>query len=76
MHEGGFDVTVGHGGALEFWRPDGARLRESPRASEPVEIRVIDPPNAWDGTPFDVAYALDVVWRASATARAIHVSSC
>ena len=76
VHEGGFDVTVGHGGALEFWRPDGARLRESPRASEPVEIRVIDPPNAWDGTPFDVAYALDVVWRASATARAIHVSSC
>lgn len=65
VHEGGFDVTVGDGGALEFWRPQGARLRATPDRSAPMDIAIADPPRAWDGTPFDVAYALDVVWRAA-----------
>ena len=68
VHEGGFDVTAGPGGTLEFWRPDGARLREMPYASVPVVIQPMDPPRTWDGTRFDVAYAIDVVWRASARA--------
>ena len=66
VHEGGFDVTAGPGGTLEFWRPDGARLREMPSASVPVVIQPMGPPRPWDGTRFDVAYAIDVVWRASA----------
>ena len=74
VHEGGFDVTIGHGGALEFWRPDGARLRDTPSAPTPLEIATMDPPKAWDGTPLDVAYAVDVLWSSSATAGAIHCS--
>ena len=70
VHEGGFDVTTGPGGTLEFWRPDGARLRETPTTAAPVEIQPLDPPRPWDGTRFDVAYAIDVVWRASASAAA------
>lgn len=70
VHEGGFDVTTGPAGTLEFWRPDGARLRETPAASVQVAIKRMDPPRPWDGTRFDVAYAIDVVWRASARAAA------
>lgn len=70
VHEGGFDVTTGPGGTLEFWRPDGARLREMPSASVPVAIQPMRPPRPWDGTRFDVACAVDVVWRASARASA------
>ena len=70
VHEGGFDVTTGPAGTLEFWRPDGARLRETPSASVPVVIQPMDPPRPWDGTRFDVAYAIEVVWRASARAAA------
>ncbi len=70
VHEGGFDVTTGPAGTLEFWRPDGARLREMPSAAAPVEIQPLDPPRPWDGTRFDVAYAVDVVWRAAASAAA------
>jgi hypothetical protein len=68
VHEGGFDVTAGPGGTLEFWRPDRARLRETPSTAAPVEIQPLDPPRPWDGTRFDVAYAIDVVWRAAARA--------
>ena len=63
VHEGGFDVTTGPSGVLEFWRPDGARLRETPPVAAPEEILPLAPPGAWDGTRFDVAYAVDVVWR-------------
>ena len=55
-------MTVGDGGALEFWRPDGARLRDTPERSAPVEIAIENPPMAWDGARFDVAYAVDVLW--------------
>ena len=64
VHEGGFDVTAGPGGGLEFWRPDGARLPDAPSAPVAVEISPMVPPRPWDGTRFDVAYAIDVVWRA------------
>lgn len=66
VHEGGFDVTTGPSGALEFWRPDGARLSERPSMPAGVDIAPMDPPKPWDGTRFDVAYAVDVAWRASA----------
>jgi hypothetical protein len=64
VHEGGFDVAAGEAGVLEFWRPDGSRLRETPSAwRETLGIPAVDPPDPWDGTRFDVTYAIDVVWR-------------
>jgi hypothetical protein len=66
VHEGGFDVTTDPSGALEFWRPDGARLREVPSIPVAMNVPPMDPPGSWDGTRFDVAYAVDVAWRASA----------
>ena len=64
VHEGGFDVAAGEAGVLEFWRPDGSRLRETPSACrELLEIPAVDPPDPWDGTRFDLAYAIDAVWR-------------
>ena len=67
VHEGGFDVAAGEAGVLEFWQPDGSRLREAPSAChEPLEIPAMDPPAPWDGTRFDLTYAIDVVWRSRA----------
>ena len=64
VHEGGFDVTTGEDGTFEFWRPDGARLRETPSACpEPHEVPETNPPVPWDGTRFDLAYVIDVVCR-------------
>jgi hypothetical protein len=64
VHEGGFDVAAGEAGVVEFWQPDGSRLRETPSAChEPFQIPATDPPEPWDGTRFDLAYAIDVVWR-------------
>jgi hypothetical protein len=64
VHEGGFDVAAGEAGVLEFWRPDGSRLRETPSACpEPLEVPAAHPPDPWDGTRFDLTYAIDVVWR-------------
>ncbi|MEP7117972.1 MAG: DUF222 domain-containing protein, partial [Acidobacteriota bacterium] len=67
VHEGGFAVTAGKFGTLEFWQPDGARLLDTPAACyEFVEVSAMDPPAPWDGTRFDLAYAIDVLWRPSA----------
>lgn len=64
VHEGGFAVAAGEAGVLEFWQPDGSRLRETPSACrEPLEISAMDPPEPWDGTRFDLAYAIDAMWR-------------
>ncbi len=64
VHEGGFDVGAAEAGALEFWRPDGARLRDTPSICHvPLDIPAVDPPDPWDGTRFDLTYAIDAVWR-------------
>lgn len=66
VHEGGFRVTAGEDGTLTFWRPDGA---QSPHAApavdvgDVVDVQSVSPPPAWDGTPLDVAWAIDVLWR-------------
>jgi len=51
---------------LMFWRPDGAEI---PPAAPLVDrlaladVHSMPPPPTWDGTPFDVAWAIDVLWR-------------
>ena len=71
VHEGGFDVAAGEDGVLEFWQPDGSRLRETPSAGHaPLEVPLMDAPVPWDGTRFDLAYAIDVVWHSLSMARA------
>jgi Domain of unknown function (DUF222)/HNH endonuclease len=67
VHEGGFCVSTVRGGAIEFQRPDGRPLPATGRLVEPREIVAAvpkPPPPTWDGTPFDVAWAIDVLWRA------------
>lgn len=65
VHEGGFRVAAGEAGATAFWRPDGERLDMVPPQVQNVVLPQVgmDPPRAWDGTRFDVAWAIDVLWR-------------
>lgn len=65
VHEGGFRVAAGAGGVLAFWRPDGERIDEVPRPVEPAVLPLtnLEPPPTWDGTRFDAAWAIDVLWR-------------
>ena len=69
VHEGGFAVIRGHNGVLTFLRPDGALLHVAPAAPfdqpEPVEAtpRVTGKLPTWDGTRFDLPWAIDVLYR-------------
>jgi hypothetical protein len=69
VHEGGFSVMQAGDGALTFLRPGG-----SPRAVAPTSPRhlptlrdatphVIGTPPTWDGTRFDLPWAIDVLYR-------------
>lgn len=65
VHEGGFHVAAGEGEAFVFFRPDGGRLDPAPKPTDFIVMpptRVETPPT-WDGTPFDVAWAIDVLYR-------------
>lgn len=66
VHEGGFRVAAGEGGMLTFWRPDGTRIPHVAPAIDTVDLvdlHSMPPPPTWDGTPLDVAWAIDVLWR-------------
>lgn len=65
VHEGGFRVTAWDGEAFVFRRPDGERLdaAPSPGEREVTSVAPVEPPQSWDGTPFDVGWAIDVTWR-------------
>ncbi len=66
VHEGGFRVAAGEDGTLQFWRPDGERIPHAPPAVDAVDlvdVHSMPPPPTWDGTPLDVAWAIDVLWR-------------
>lgn len=69
VHEGGFVVQPHKDGTVTFLRPGGmaleaapplpaspARLDDSPRALDDIPV--------WDGTRFDVVYAIDVLYAA------------
>ncbi len=73
VHEGGFAVIRGLDGALTFLRPDGAPLPVAPPAPPdlPVLLELLELHHAtplvtgklptWDGTRFDLPWAIDVI---------------
>ena len=69
IHEGGFRVTRGGDGALTFLRPDGAPLQAAPAApiGLPLGLCALTPATGtlprWDGTRFDLPWAIDVLYR-------------
>ncbi len=70
VHEGGFDVAPDTAGGFTFYRPDGKPLSTSgPHAepSAPGPEGAVDSPPVWDGTRFDIGWAIDVVWQAART---------
>ncbi len=65
VHEGGFRVAAGEGGAFELQRPDGERLHAVPAPDEREVTPIVpaEPPKPWDGARFDIGWAIDVTWR-------------
>ncbi len=67
VHEGGFGVVRGLGGALTFLRPDGAALPVAPPAPRDLPGGNHAVPSVagklptWDGTRFDLSWAIDVI---------------
>ncbi len=69
VHEGGFAVIRKHNGVLTFLRPDGAPLQVAP--ASPFDLpgghhalpSVTEKLPTWDGTRFDLAWAIDVLYR-------------
>ena len=67
VHEGGFAVTRGFDGVLTFLRPGGAPLQVAPSA--PFDLPglhhatplVAGKLPTWDGTRFDLPWAIDVI---------------
>ncbi len=69
VHEGGFRVAAGAAGVFVFWRPDGELMDSAPPAAMPLSPRRSVPVEAsptWDGTRFDVGWAIAVLWNRSA----------
>ncbi len=67
VHEGGFAVALRTDGTTTFLRPDGSVLEAAPALpASPSQIdagwREADDIPVWDGTPFDVVYAIDVLY--------------
>ena len=67
VHEGGFTVALGSDGTTSFLRPDRSAIDAAPalpvsyshldaNRREPDDIPV------WDGTPFDLVYAIEVLY--------------
>ncbi len=69
VHEGGFAVIRGVDGVLTFLRPDGAPLQVAPAAPFDQPERHDAAPcvtgtlPTWDGTRFDLPWAIDVLYR-------------
>ena len=70
MHEGEFELRQHRDGTTTFLRPYGTPMEAAPALSADVarlDVRSIarhDIP-VWDGTPFDAAHAIDVLYRPS-----------
>ena len=66
VHEGGFGLMTDADGRMTFLCPDGTVFEAAPALSVTVgrnePLPVADHLPAWDGTPFDVVYAIDVLY--------------
>jgi hypothetical protein len=67
VHEGGFALTLPADGTANFVRPNGKVLEPAPALPAPltrlnVGSRTPQDIPVWDGTPFDVVYAIDVLY--------------
>jgi hypothetical protein len=64
VHEGGFDVIRHPDDTVTFLRPNGTVLEAAPAlpAAQCGRDRPVDDIPVWDGTPFDVVYAIDVLY--------------
>lgn len=70
VHEGGFQVVRHADGRLSFLRADGHAILQAPLAGE-LDLEgtlvggsgPVEPPPVWDGTPFDLVWAIDVLYR-------------
>ncbi len=70
VHEGGFDLVHHCDGATTFIRPDRTVLDAAPplpvlSTQIGAALQRLDDIPVWDGTPFDLAYALDVLYAPS-----------
>jgi len=69
VHEGGFEVRRGVDGAITFVRPDGISLQAVPAAPfvqttlEDVTPRATGLSPTWDGTRFDLLWAIELLYR-------------
>ena len=67
VHEGGFEVRQRNDGTTTFLRPNGTVLEQAPplpapsAASDEAAVDLDDIP-VWDGTPLNLAYAIDVLY--------------
>ena len=79
LHEGGFGVRISEDGAVEFVRPRGRPLEQSP-APPPIGLRAArelvehledagivitgkESMPAWDGRPMDLPYVMECLWQ-------------
>lgn len=76
VHEGGFQVVRNADGWLSILRPDGHVIPQSPIPAhfDPECTLVggggpVDPPPVWDGTPFDLVWAIDVLYTREGSPR-------
>jgi hypothetical protein len=67
VHEGGFDVIRHEDGRVTFLGPNGTEPEAAPALPDTGgAIDALPPAHdmpVWDGTPFDVVYAIDVLYR-------------
>ena len=77
VHEGGFGVIRRRDGVPTFLRPDGALLEVTPAsprflpALRDATSHVNGTPPTWDGTPFEVPWAIDVLYRRELSASTV-----
>ena len=79
MHEEGFRLERRADGELELFDPQGWLIEAAPPMPDPGEdalaalishldeagvvVNPLDTLPSWDGTPLDLGYAIDVLWR-------------
>jgi hypothetical protein len=65
VHEGGFDVIRHPDGTVMFLRPNGTVFEAAPAlpGAQCRRERPADDIPVWDGTRFDLVYAIDVLYR-------------